>query len=288
MDFILSLGTMFKIELPYQDIDGEIIEKSVENKVDVAIEDDRSISLETLAVDDNDMNLMVVKHLFQRLGVDPDLAESGFDALEKCKLKSYDMIFMDISMPEMNGIETARRIRKECPENKGTIIVAMTAHAMDGDRESFIQQGLDDYISKPFDREKLREIIEKYRNRKKTIREDNTEEVENVLLDRNELSRKFENDMEFIEEMLKMFLNESRDKMDEIILAFERVDYKKVNDTAHYMKGISANLCLKKLTDIFEFIQHLNSADDLNYINEANDCLDSTIMEIRSYLEMEV
>lgn len=283
----VGLGTVFELSLPYKDIDDELIEDSQEKEIKDYMVTDRSSTLEILAVDDNDMNLMVVEQLFQRLGLDPDLVESGFDALEKCKKITYDMIFMDISMPDMDGIETTARIRKECPRNRESVIIAMTAHAMDGDRDSFIQQGLDDYISKPFDREILRGLVEKYRNEKVLAIQEKSQVDGDILLDVRELKLKFENEFDFIEEIMKMFMNEAPDKMDEILLAFEKRDFKTVNDTAHYMKGVSANLCLNKITGLFENLQHLNQ-DDIYLVNETKDCLDSTIEKIRSFLRKEV
>jgi len=113
----------------------------------------------TLVVDDYLMNLELTKHMLLMMDCHVDTAETGPEAIEMVKQKRYDIIFMDIQMPEMDGVEATNEIRK-ITENNGHIpVVALTANAIEGDREKYLDAGLDDYISKPISGERLEEIL---------------------------------------------------------------------------------------------------------------------------------
>jgi CheY-like chemotaxis protein len=83
------------------------------------------------------------------LGYRADVAGNGVEAIEALERQTYDVIFMDIQMPEMDGDEATRQIRAKWPQDQQPHIVAMTAHALEGDREKYIAHGMDDYVSKP-------------------------------------------------------------------------------------------------------------------------------------------
>lgn len=117
-----------------------------------------------LLVDDNGMNLEVAKNLLKRNGITPDLSSSGSDAIEKIREKRYDIVFLDHMMPKMDGIETLAKLREEGLFKKGggTVVVALTANAVVGARETYLAAGFDDYLSKPIDAKKLEEQLCKY------------------------------------------------------------------------------------------------------------------------------
>src|SRR5690606_10783301 len=114
------------------------------------------LPLRLLLCDDNAINQKVAARLLQQMGYKPDIAGNGVEALAALDRQQYDLIFMDIQMPEMDGMEATAQIRKRqqdranYPNYKSSIvIVAMTANAMTGDREKCIAGGMDDYLSKP-------------------------------------------------------------------------------------------------------------------------------------------
>jgi CheY-like chemotaxis protein len=90
------------------------------------------------------------------------VASSGTDVLRSLELQPYDVILMDVQMPELDGFETARAIRKRWASADQPKIIAITAYALEGDREKCLDAGMDDYISKPVKLEDLREILESY------------------------------------------------------------------------------------------------------------------------------
>lgn len=116
-----------------------------------------------LIVEDNIMNQVVMQKLLKIVKIYSEIAENGEIALEKYKNNEYDLILMDIQMPIMNGYETAKNIREyEKKNNKHIPIIALTAYAMQSDREKCIDAGMDDYMSKPVIKNELFETIEKY------------------------------------------------------------------------------------------------------------------------------
>ncbi|HEY1490818.1 MAG TPA: response regulator, partial [Verrucomicrobiae bacterium] len=127
------------------------------------------IPLQILLVDDNDVNQKVAARILSQIGYKPDLAENGRKALDALDKKTYDLVFMDMMMPEMDGLEATRNIRErqKNPAAHPTygsriIIVAMTAHAMQSDREKCLAAGMDDYLAKPIRPADIRNIVEKW------------------------------------------------------------------------------------------------------------------------------
>lgn len=118
--------------------------------------------LRILLAEDNKINQKVALLLFQRLGYEANIANNGLEVLEALHQKTYDIVFMDIQMPEMDGLTTTRRIIKEWSPTLRPYIVALTANAMSGDKEKCLEAGMNDYLSKPIRRKELVEAISRY------------------------------------------------------------------------------------------------------------------------------
>ncbi len=117
--------------------------------------------LRILLVEDGKANQTVAIGLLRKWGHSVSLAENGFAAIEACQRESFDVILMDVQMPEMDGLEATRRIRQlECGSGAHVPIVATTAHAMQGDRQRCLDSGMDDYISKPIRKLELNQALE--------------------------------------------------------------------------------------------------------------------------------
>ena len=123
----------------------------------------RTASVRVLLVEDNEVNRKLALHMLQRLGCSVEVAMNGREAVDLTANRVYDLVFMDIQMPEMDGIEATRLIReRERSTGKHLPIVAMTAHAMEGDRERCLAAGMDDYLSKPVKIDLLAQMVEKW------------------------------------------------------------------------------------------------------------------------------
>ena len=116
-----------------------------------------------LVVEDNLVNQKLIVRILGKKGYLVDTANDGNEAVEKMSHNNYDLVLMDIQMPKMDGIEATELIRKKEKEKnvKKTPIIALTAHAMKGDKERFLKAGMNSYISKPIKQNQLMETIEK-------------------------------------------------------------------------------------------------------------------------------
>lgn len=138
----------------------EIVEEIIQNQLIPIQEIQDRGSLKILTVDDDRISQHLIKHFCQNKGWEIDIASSGYEALALLDKKQFDIILMDIQMPEMNGFEVTAVIReKEKAFQRYTPIIATTAYAVNGDRERCLTAGMDDYISKPINLEKLNSII---------------------------------------------------------------------------------------------------------------------------------
>lgn len=133
-------------------------------KADLALD----IPIRILLAEDYIVNQKIAVRMFNKLGYEIDIVENGKEAVERVQQSDYDLIFMDVQMPEMDGLEATRVIRKLLRHNS-PMIIAMTANAMPEDREKCLEAGMDDYLSKPFKPRELQQILEKYKPILKSI-----------------------------------------------------------------------------------------------------------------------
>jgi PAS domain S-box-containing protein len=137
--------------------------KNTEDKISNLLHVNNMVDKKILIAEDNDINKKIISGYLRNLKYEFKLVENGSEVISALKSRSHDLILMDVQMPILNGMETTEIIRK-CEENTGVHvpIIAMTAHAMDGDKEKLIASGMDDYIAKPFDLKMFNDVIKKY------------------------------------------------------------------------------------------------------------------------------
>jgi PAS domain S-box-containing protein len=119
-------------------------------------------SLKVLVVEDNEINQFVLKKMIEKLGHHVDIAMNGEEAVHHVSYNHYDLVFMDIQMPVMNGMEATKAIKHTLKLENPPIIVAVSANAFNSDRESYLSSGMDDYLSKPLHRDSVSKLIDKY------------------------------------------------------------------------------------------------------------------------------
>ncbi|MEO0472402.1 MAG: response regulator, partial [Bacteroidota bacterium] len=119
------------------------------------------IPLTILYAEDNPINQKIIQRMLAKMGYQIDIANNGAEAVKALSEREYDLILMDVSMPEMDGLTATRTIRMEQGEN-GPIIIAVTANAMKGDRERCLEAGMNDYLAKPVKIAQLREMLTKW------------------------------------------------------------------------------------------------------------------------------
>jgi CheY-like chemotaxis protein len=117
--------------------------------------------MRVLLADDDNMTHLYVSHVLTDAGMDLEWVKNGEGVLEALDQKSFDCILMDIQMPIMDGVEATKKIRSSATTYRNIPIIALTAYAMTGDREKFLEAGMDDYIAKPVEKEDLLNILKR-------------------------------------------------------------------------------------------------------------------------------
>ena len=154
-------GSTFSFTIQAVTIPGKRVDHG-ETKKDASLEGNpQRKSLRLLVAEDNPSNQRVLVEMLKRLGYKPDVAADGREVLQALERQHYDLVLMDIRMPEMDGITATREIRRIWPES-GPKIIAITAFALEGDREKCLEAGMDDYISKPVQKKALEAVLMKY------------------------------------------------------------------------------------------------------------------------------
>lgn len=146
-------GSSFELILDLPRSERPKIKKTDDNFV-------RNYNAFVLLVEDNSVNQLVISGLLKRLGIVVDIANDGVEALEKCEINTYDLIFMDMQMPNMDGVTATKEIRKMQPPSSDTIIIAMTANASAQDRELCFGSGMNYFISKPVEMKMLIDTLD--------------------------------------------------------------------------------------------------------------------------------
>ncbi|HZT23524.1 MAG TPA: response regulator, partial [Verrucomicrobiae bacterium] len=240
-----------------------------------------------LLVDDNAINQKVAARILQQLGYRPDLAANGREALAALDKQPYDLVFMDIMMPEMDGYEATRLIRERektatsLPRPR-TLIVAMTAHALPSDRERCLAAGMDDYLAKPIRPNDVRGIIEKWAaQRAATVSAPPastqgspaiasapavSESIASALEPPVELSRLIDltdGNAESLRELLEMFYRQTEQQLDQIENAVRAGNADEVRRLAHSGKGASATLGMAPLAAVLLQLEQLGKSGAL-------------------------
>jgi CheY-like chemotaxis protein len=129
------------------------------NKQKLSVDFAKRYPLSILIAEDNLMNQKIISKIFNKLGYEPKMTNNGKEVLEEVSHKFYDLIMMDVQMPEMDGLEATKMIRV-CLSSQ-PVIIAMTANTLQGDREECLRAGMDDYLCKPVNLEELVNLLEK-------------------------------------------------------------------------------------------------------------------------------
>ena len=231
-----GIGSSFTIELPYK-ITKEQVVRTELKKTSLNLTNMKTES-KILIAEDNPMNQRLIKHLMKNWNFNFDLVFNGSQALEALRKQHYDLVLMDIQMPEMDGYTSTAYIRSELKSK--VPIIAMTAHAMEGEKEKCIKAGMDDYCSKPINEEKLFEMIQKYLLSKQVtvnkISEDKMNEKLAKVIDLNVVDRYSKGDAEFRRELMQEFINTVPSAINSLETAIKQSNYSRIKEIAHDMK----------------------------------------------------
>ncbi|HOP50947.1 MAG TPA: response regulator [Ignavibacteriales bacterium] len=262
---------------------------------------EKTNQLKILIAEDNKLNQKVAGFIFSKLGYNVDFANDGFEAILKAKENTYDFIFMDLQMPEVDGFDATKQILKDKDIVKKPIIIAMTANTQEDDKLKCIEAGMVDFITKPITPDMVENVISKFlvssptsTDEKQQTKENTSKEniSENYLyFDENQFKNTFnlETDKDFALEMLDLFTIQAEKSFQEIKKAFEEKDFEKIRSIAHQLKGSSGNLGASKFHDLCANIDKeikQKIFDNIpDYINKLEYITIKTIEEISKYIQ---
>jgi PAS domain S-box-containing protein len=241
--------------------------------------------LRILLAEDNLINQKVALQILERLGYRADVAANGIEVLEAMRRQPYDVILMDIQMPEMDGEEAARLIRELLPESHQPTIIAMTAHALEGDRERYIASGMNDYISKPVNVKQLRTALLSCTPIKPrgTNTLQGTKSMAVVMATKlarkktfdisaiNQLKATVGGNTETLASLVDSFLDETPHYIASMREALEFGDIERFNRIAHNLKGLSATFGGIRLSTFCEQIELASNHGDFEPITSMID-----------------
>jgi PAS domain S-box-containing protein len=244
-----------------------------------------------LLAEDNHLNQKLAVALLSKAGYSVDAVEDGKTAVEAFRRGAYDLILMDVQMPEMDGFEATRAIREMESDGRHIPIVAMTAHAMTGDRERCLAAGMDDYVSKPINARSLIRTIERWTespgSTKITSPEDNAEREareKDSPVDLEEALTRFDGDEAFLHQMFREFLDSAPATLKALESAVKRQDHKTVETKAHSLKGVAGNLSAKRVAHFAHQLELSGSNGDLSAAGELIGLLRGELVNLEKFV----
>lgn len=244
--------------------------------------------LRVLAVDDYPANLKLVSALLEDLNIKVSVAESGRQALELVKKHNFDLILMDIQMPDMDGLESTFQIRHLEKPGQHTPIIALTAHALLSEREALLDAGMDDYLTKPISEKELKKVIKKW-SHAKTWPRDNShiaiEAQENQSAVNWKLCLKLVNHKEDLaREMLKALMESLPQDQSAINQAFAKNDLKLMRDLVHRLHGACCYCGVPYLKRATAKLEQVISEKQIDEIQHAMVLFNKELVNVLDYI----
>ncbi|HNR19611.1 MAG TPA: ATP-binding protein [Bacteroidia bacterium] len=251
------------------------------------------IPIKILVAEDNPINQTLAEMVLSKLGYKIEMAGNGKEALEKIKTSLFDLVFMDVQMPEMDGLEATESLRKQ-DSLKQPIVIAMTAFAMQSDKEKCIEAGMNDYISKPIRIEDIQSIIIKWKEKFEVASVINQKDAKPVLLlDATVIEnlKRLENGngTSFVKDLLIAFTKQVKSISDEIKLNYVDGNLDLVYKSAHKLKGSSLNVGARKLASVCEDLEVASKVKDSDKVERIVTELNAVVAQtINSYAAYEI
>jgi len=248
-----------------------------------------------LLVDDNLINRKLGSLLLQKCGCGYLLANNGREALDLIEEQDFDLVLMDCRMPEMDGFEATRAIRARTDELSQIPIVALTASAMQDDRTACLAAGMDDYLTKPLNVDKLYSVLARYLPEREP-----DQQLASRLTDEDDaddanakghpveiwrLRDATANDTVLMAEMIDLFLDEAKRVLEASREALTRGDAPGLREHAHSLKGASANMGARQMIETADQLEKLGEIGEIGRAGAVMDQLEARFHEVRTYLK---
>lgn len=294
-------GSTFTVTIPQRIVDPRPLSQAphVPERQARRVETFTAPGFRVLVVDDNAVNRRVATGFLNPYGFQIAEAESGPEAIELVRSRPFDLIFMDHMMPGMDGIEATRIIRRDCGKNgRDAAIVALTANAMEGVRDKFLENGFDDFIAKPLDRQALGELLLRWvpAERRQPLDEEGAQpELDPSLIqiegiDPQAVLKYHAGSLEDYRALLDLYCTDGRRKLDALRLDAAGEDYEDYEIEVHALKSASANIGAMELSARARAHEEAALRGDGAYIREdlpaLLDLYERLLESIRGYLGM--
>ncbi|MBN1323475.1 MAG: PAS domain S-box protein [Methanotrichaceae archaeon] len=273
--FSIRARSILQPSAPHESIQGPSPRIKLDEKVA------RRHPLRILLAEDNAINQKVALKMLARMGYRADVAASGIEVLQALDRQRYDLILMDVQMPEMDGLETTERILSRWPKEERPQIIAMTAHALAADKERCLQSGMDDYVSKPVELQDLRSALERAAQRRAS-RPQTPALDQRILEGLRELQEEGEPDI--VCELGELFMSNLPGRLESMRSALHQGDATALFRAAHDMKSSSANIGALRLSEICRQVEMMGRSGDLDGAEERLILIDMEISRVRSAL----
>jgi len=277
------------------------------------------LPLRVLLTDDNVINQKVALRLLQQLGYKADTANNGLEAVRAFERQPYDVILMDVQMPEMDGMEATRRIRERQREpvphphfQRPVVIIAMTANAMQGDREKCIAAGMDDYLPKPVRPEGLQTMLELHGPKLAnpaaaplTPSENSSNKpmplspgpvitvlpapqsplVEQPPVDLERLNEFAGGNLENFNELVGLYIKQTTDQLQQMRSAFQEGDVERLSRVAHSCAGASATCGMSAIVPLLRQVERHGQEGKLAAAADFLPAIEREFERLQRYLE---
>ncbi len=259
-----------------------------------------AVRLRVLLAEDNPVNQKLVSRLLARQSHSVVVVANGLEALAAFERQAFDLVLMDVQMPYMGGLEAAGRIREmEQRTGRRAPIIALTAHALSGDRERCLQAGMDDHLTKPVQAEELDQILAVHvpgfqprstQDARRDASIDAPSAAENPasqadVFDREDLLDRLEGDAQLLQEISSLFLANSSSQLEDIRAALEEGDLPRLVQTTHAFKGTVSNFAAPRAYAAAKRLEAVARGSNLAQGADAFHALKQEVVRLRAVLE---
>lgn len=276
----VRVGTTFTFTIPYQ----KTIARELKNKKENLAIHENLKGLKVLLAEDNLLNQKLVVKLLEDSNCSVDIAENGLEAIEKITKHHYNLIFMDIQMPEMDGLQATRIIRNKLEVT--TPIIALTAHTFKDEEDKCLEAGMNAFLSKPFTSANLHKAILDNIDIKSLPRYN-----ENKIIDLSFLTNLADGNSDFIKKMLEIYLKQTPENLHSLELSLENQNYRELAATAHKMRSSvpyvglhEAEKMLEKLE--YEAKQKINTEKFTDTVAELIKICETSLIQVKEELSL--
>ncbi|MBN1844704.1 MAG: response regulator [Sedimentisphaerales bacterium] len=260
-------------------------------------------------MEDHPVNQIVAKRMIAMLGCQVELADNGRQAVDILQDQPFDLVFMDCQMPEMDGYEATARIRRFKSREANIPIIAMTAHAMPGDREKCLNAGMDDYISKPLLKNALIPVMQRWARldasdagrpddpaaespeptpepqAKTEMKTESTATDEYIIFDPRQALRALDGDIDVLRDIAELFLESTMEDLSALAQALGANETDSASRLAHKIKGAAANLGAESVRAAARELELAAKAQQQDRLAQLMQTVESEFQQLRTYLK---